>query len=184
MPLPDINAPVQVTRREGPRSAAQQEAIEQELAATFDAVGIAPGAALEGALKPELVCPTPKLSMAVKDSTSSSSTPVPSSLSRPAPEMAPSCDVGGQGPFTLTVNIIRRGGTKQIRTIVSPQDIVAAVIADIEPNFFADLRFHGEFDNLPKDLSLLDVGVSSAMEVDLQVSCMMRGGPKLQSLPN
>ena len=33
---------------------------------------------------------------------------------------------------------------------------------------------HGEFDNQPKDLSLLDVGISQPMHVDLQIFCFPR----------
>mmetsp|Transcript_14099 Transcript_14099/g.38601 ORF Transcript_14099/g.38601 Transcript_14099/m.38601 type:complete len:172 (+) Transcript_14099:185-700(+) len=90
-------------------------------------------------------------------------------------ELAASCEIGGIGPFTLTVNKITKGGTEQVTIDVSPHDNVGAVTEKLEPDFEADLRFHDEFDNLQKDLSLLDVGISQAMEVDLQISCMARG---------
>ena len=35
----------------------------------------------------------------------------------------------------------------------------------------------GEFESQPKDLSLLDVGMSQNMQVDLMVSDMMKGPP-------
>lgn len=85
--------------------------------------------------------------------------------------------VGGSGNFKLTVNKITRGGTTQEVIECSPHDNVGAVIDRLEPNFEADLRFKGEFDNQPKDLSLIEIGMSQDMEVDLQISCMMKGPP-------
>mmetsp|Transcript_109355 Transcript_109355/g.340717 ORF Transcript_109355/g.340717 Transcript_109355/m.340717 type:complete len:87 (+) Transcript_109355:48-308(+) len=84
------------------------------------------------------------------------------------------CDIGGCGPFQLTVNILRKGGEEKVTIEASPQDLVQEVIGKLEPTFQAHLRHHGEFDNFPADLTLLDNGVSQAMEVDLQVSCMMK----------
>mmetsp|Transcript_97584 Transcript_97584/g.247950 ORF Transcript_97584/g.247950 Transcript_97584/m.247950 type:complete len:88 (-) Transcript_97584:123-386(-) len=84
------------------------------------------------------------------------------------------CSIGGSGPFTLTVNKIRRVGTEQVKVEVAPQDMVADVCKRLEPDFVADLRHKGELDNLETDLTLLDVGISQPMEVDLQISCMKR----------
>jgi hypothetical protein len=84
---------------------------------------------------------------------------------------------GGQGPFTLTVNKMTRGGTQTVEIQVSPFDNVGEVINRLEPSFEADLRHHGSFNNEPKDLCLIDVGISQPMEVDLQISCMMKGPP-------
>mmetsp|Transcript_26340 Transcript_26340/g.31951 ORF Transcript_26340/g.31951 Transcript_26340/m.31951 type:complete len:87 (+) Transcript_26340:24-284(+) len=85
-----------------------------------------------------------------------------------------SCGVGGSGAFILTVNKITRGGTEQVNIEVSAHDLVSGVINKLESNFQADLRHHNEFDNFQKDLTLLEVGVSQPMEVDLQISCMMK----------
>jgi len=94
-------------------------------------------------------------------------------VAQPA-ETAGSCGIGGAGSFILSVNKITRGGTEQVTIEVSPQDLVANVISRLEPNFQADLRHHAEFENLPQDLTLLDVGICQPMEVDLQISCMMK----------
>jgi len=83
--------------------------------------------------------------------------------------------MGGSGPFMLTVNCIKRGGTTRRQLKVSPDDIVQDVIDRLSPDFMADLRFHGEFANQPKDLSLLEIGMSQSMEVDLQISDMLAG---------
>mmetsp|Transcript_6608 Transcript_6608/g.7204 ORF Transcript_6608/g.7204 Transcript_6608/m.7204 type:complete len:91 (+) Transcript_6608:111-383(+) len=87
------------------------------------------------------------------------------------------CDIGGSGPFELTVNKMTKGGTEKVTLEVSPMDLVQDVIAKLEPDRIATMRHHGEFDDFPGDLTLLDNGVSQAMEVDLQVSCMMKGPP-------
>ena len=76
---------------------------------------------------------------------------------------------------------------------VSPQDNVGSIVDLLEPNKMAELRHvsptimidlrdgddwvvqHGEFENLAKDLNLLDVGVSQPMQVDLMISDMMKG---------
>jgi len=94
--------------------------------------------------------------------------------SPPAPPVALCGGFGGSGPFFLTVNKITRGGTTKQTIQVSPQDIVMDVIARCSPTFKAELRHKGEFDNQPKDLDLLSVGISQAMEVDLQISCFPR----------
>ena len=39
----------------------------------------------------------------------------------------------------------------------------------------------GEFDSSPTDLTLLDVGVSQSMEMDLQVSCLVRSAAPAMS---
>merc|ERR1712166_1540131 len=93
-----------------------------------------------------------------------------------APDAA-GCTIGGCGAFTLTVNKIRRGGTEQVQIKVNPQDNVQDVIDRLEPMHIADLRHKGEFESQPKDLSLLDVGMSQNMQVDLMVSDMMKGPP-------
>merc|ERR1711966_385402 len=90
------------------------------------------------------------------------------------PPPAPSCGIGGNGNFDLTVNKMTRGGTTQMVISCSPFDIVEDVCERCSPQFQAELRHHGEFDNQPKDLSLLDVGISQPMQVDLQISCFPR----------
>merc|ERR1711966_429336 len=92
----------------------------------------------------------------------------------PPPPPAPSCGIGGNGNFDLTVNKMTRGGTTQMVISCSPFDIVEDVCERCSPQFQAELRHHGEFDNQPKDLSLLDVGISQPMQVDLQISCFPR----------
>merc|ERR1711904_127002 len=87
------------------------------------------------------------------------------------------CDIGGGGKFQLTVNKIQRGGTEQVTIEVDPMDTVESVVNRLEENKVATLRHKGEFDDQPMDLTLLDVGISQAMEVDLQISCMMKGPP-------
>merc|ERR1711865_631705 len=90
---------------------------------------------------------------------------------------AKGCSIGGCGDFTLTVNKIRRGGTGQVQIKVSPQDSVQAVIDRLETRHHAQLRHHKEFDNQPTDLSLLDVGMSQSMQVDLMIADTMKGPP-------
>merc|ERR1711907_12390 len=85
------------------------------------------------------------------------------------------CTIGGCGRFSLTVNKIQRGGTQKVTLDVSPQDNVGSIVDLLEPNKMAELRHHGEFENLAKDLNLLDVGVSQPMQVDLMISDMMKG---------
>jgi hypothetical protein len=99
-----------------------------------------------------------------------------------APPPAPSCGIGGNGNFDLTVNKITRGGTTQEVISCSPFDIVEDVCERCSPQFEAELRHHGEFDNQPKDLTLLDVGISQPMEVDLQISCFPRAPEEVELL--
>ena len=72
------------------------------------------------------------------------------------------------------MNKLRKGGNEQVNIEVSPQDKVEDVVNKLEPDFQAVLRHHNEFEELPNDLTLLDVGISQSMEVDLQISCMMK----------
>lgn len=56
---------------------------------------------------------------------------------------------------------------------VSPEDLVHQVIDRCISDQDATLRFHGESDDLPTDLSLTEVGISQATQVDLQVQCTL-----------
>merc|ERR1712166_295830 len=99
---------------------------------------------------------------------------------RPQPESAKlnntptACSLGGNGTFILTCNVITRGGTTQQVLEVSPQDLVADVLARASPQFMAEMRHKGEFDKQPHDLSLLDAGFSRETECDIQVQCVPR----------
>jgi len=99
---------------------------------------------------------------------------------RPQPESAKlnntptACSLGGNGTFILTCNVITRGGTTQQVLEVSPQDLVADVLARASPQFMAEMRHKGEFDKQPHDLSLLDAGFSREMDCDIQVQCVPR----------
>merc|ERR1711907_235134 len=88
------------------------------------------------------------------------------------PTMA--CNIGGAGTFKLTVHKLTKGGEDVEVIECSPQDIVEDVCERCSPNFESELRHRGEFDNQPKDLSLLDAGFSQDMEADLQISCIPR----------
>lgn len=84
------------------------------------------------------------------------------------------CGIGGACTFKLLVNKISRGGSEVITLECSPQDIVQDVCERAEATFESELRYKGEFENQPKDLTLLDVGMSQDMEVDLMITCFPR----------
>lgn len=87
----------------------------------------------------------------------------------------PSCGIGGQGPFTLTINKISISHpVEQVKLEVDPFDKVEDLITRISPDFVAELRHHGERENQSKDLDLISVGISQPMVVDLHISSIRR----------
>eukprot|EP00656_Telonema_subtile_P000278 TRINITY_DN10141_c0_g1_i2.p1 TRINITY_DN10141_c0_g1~~TRINITY_DN10141_c0_g1_i2.p1 ORF type:complete len:127 (+),score=29.67 TRINITY_DN10141_c0_g1_i2:206-586(+) len=90
-----------------------------------------------------------------------------------------SCGMEGCGKFMLNVDKITRAGTEAVVLRVSPMDTVQEVVNRLNPGpFKASLRLHGEYEALPSDLPLLDVGLGHAgNKADLMITDMMRGPP-------
>jgi len=83
----------------------------------------------------------------------------------------------------LTVNLQRKGGDEVISTRVMLLDTVEATLLRLSPDFYAEMRHKGTFDNFPKDTSLMDNGVAGVDEVDVIISDMARGEPLKTSWP-
>eukprot|EP00927_Polykrikos_kofoidii_P058553 TRINITY_DN5312_c0_g1_i1.p1 TRINITY_DN5312_c0_g1~~TRINITY_DN5312_c0_g1_i1.p1 ORF type:complete len:202 (-),score=37.44 TRINITY_DN5312_c0_g1_i1:72-629(-) len=93
------------------------------------------------------------------------------------PPSAPAATEGAAGNIKLTVNKRRQAGIVQVVLECSPQDIVGDVCDRLSEHFVADLRSKGSCENLPKHLSLIDVGISQDMEVDLFIQCCPKEPP-------